>query len=152
MASRYTARVSPEKIGGYLSQHPGASEAEARRALRGHAGTPEHGTATSVQVGGREIFTTNSSQAAMRVLSHAASEGKRVSFAVNDANNPTTPKKVWENPGHGAGIDAKYLKQDMKASGQNVKKYLEGTTFGGGSHSPGYVPTGITSIQITVYG
>jgi len=152
MASRYNARVTSEKIGNYLGTHPGASEAEARKALRGHGSTPEHGTATKVSAGGRDIYTTNSSQAAMRVLSEAARDGKRVSFAVNDANNPTTPKKVWENPGHGAGIDAKFLKQEMKASGQNVKKYLEGTTFGGGSHSPGYVPTGITSMQITVYG
>lgn len=152
MASKYTSRVSPEKIGGYLGNHPGATEAEARRALRGHGSTAEHGTATSVTAGNREIFTTNSAQAASRVISQAAAGGKRVSIAVNDANNPVTPKKVWENPGHGAGIDAKYLKQEIKASGQNVRKYLENTTFGGGAHSPGYVPTGITSMQITVYG
>lgn len=152
MASRYSSRVSPEKITAFREAHPGASEAEARRALRGHGTTAEHGTATAVTVGNRTIYTTNSAQAAQRVINQAAHDGKRVSFAVNDANNPVTPKRVWENPGHGAGIDAEYLKGEIKQSGQNVKKYLEGTTFGGGPNSPGYIPSGITSMQITVYG
>lgn len=147
----YSARVSPEKIARYQSEHEGASEAEARRALRGHGRTAEHGTATVVQTGNREVYTTNSAQAAQRVINDAARNGQRVSFAVNDTENPVTPKRVWENPGHGAGIDAQYLKQEIKASGQNVKQYLEHTTFGGGSQSPGYIPQGITSMQITVY-
>ncbi len=152
MSSSYAARVSPEKISRYQSEHAGASEGEARRALRGHARTAEHGTETVVQTGNREIHTTNSAQAAQRVINQAAADGKRVSFAVNDKENPVTPKRVWENPGHGAGIDARYLKQEIKGSGQNVKQYLEHTTFGGGAQSPGYVPQGITSMQITVYG
>lgn len=151
MARNYASRVSPERISAFREAHPGTSESEARRSLRGHATTAEHGTATKVSAGNRDIYTTNSAQAAQRVINDAAKNGQRVSVAVNDKNNPVTPKRVWENPGHGAGIDAKYLKGEIKGSGQNVKQYLEGTTFGGGSKSPGYIPQGITSMQITVY-
>ena len=153
--SSYSSRVSPEKISRYLDSNPGTTEAEARRALRGHGHTAEHGVLSEpVRAGGRTVYTTTSAQAAMRVVNQAARNGQRVSFAVNDANNPVTPKAVFENvrPGGATGIDAALIRDGMRANKQNVKQYLEGQTMGEGSRSPGYIPHGITAIQITVYG
>lgn len=152
MASSYTKRVTPEKIGRYLENNPGATEAEARRVLRGHGTTAEHGKVQKMEVAGREINETRSNQAVERIIAKAAREGRRVSVAIADTRDPNG-KEVFTNKDRASkGISAKYLMEEQKATGGSWKSFLQGTTFGGNGYDYGaWQPQNITSIRVTVY-
>lgn len=150
MSSR-TPRVTPEKIARFIENNPGADEKLARRALRGHANTPEHGKVRSETVAGRTISETASNQAVERIVAQAAREGRRVSIAVADRTTPEG-REVFTNRGRNNGISARYLLEEKQDSGGSWKSYLQGTQFGGDNYDYGkWQPQNITSIRVTVY-
>lgn len=124
---------------------------------RGHTNTPEHGRVSApVAVAGREVYTTNSSQQADKIINAAAAAGQRVSVTVTDSKGVTAT--TWTNTGKGhapGGISARYVRDDMRGKKQGARRYLEGTKFTRrtkrGGYTRAYKPKGIVSMQITVY-
>lgn len=129
----YVQRAGPERVAKIMRER-GVSEADAKKIARGHKpgprGTPEHGKVyPQPNVAGRDVYGTNSGQAANRIIAQAARNNQRVSVTITSPDGER--HSVWVNPGRsaGAGISAKFLQEEIRASGGNFKAYMAGVQF-----------------------
>ena len=155
-----TPRVTPEKIAAYQASHPGADLTTARKALRGHGATPEHGRILAQAQGPYyDQVVTQSAQAALKIVRDAARAGQRIEIAVTDRNHGTdNPLQTWGNVrgGHRTfGISAQAVLDAMREDKQtNFKKFLERTQFNARAYNSDgqfVYPAAIVNMEITVY-
>lgn len=112
-------RVTPEKIAALQSNNPDLSEQDARRILRGHGKTGEHGVDRPVALGNGQVAITfrqeRFADRAMRQAEKIAGDGGRVKIVLKDKSGNV--RELYTNRDHSAGITAEELARRVRESG-----------------------------------
>lgn len=116
----------------YLAANPGATAAEAKRAARGHAHTPEHGIARDV-VNNQAIISFRDADKAEQAFRMAEREEGRAKLIVEDKDGNV--RELFSNGGHGGGISVDYLREQVEELGLDgvIEEELASTSGGRGA-------------------
>lgn len=112
-STAYQQRIE-RGMAAYKAANPGATDAEARKAARGHGSTPEHGIRKDY-IANQAVISFRDPEKAEQAFRMAEREEGRAKVVIMDKDGNV--RELFSNGGHGGGISVDYLREKVDEEG-----------------------------------